>query len=277
LPQWLYAGPKEAGFSAELLETRHVRDAFKAMPVKTDCKDTRGILRGFGLKVGRTTKAGFARRIMELTEHHPVLSAIAEALLAVHAVLLRELDGFESQVRKLVKSDSRVRLLMTAPGVGPIVGETYVAAIDDPSTPRTAPPALVALRTALTAPCARHLSELRPGQRNGSQPNRETFCSLLRCERRGIRRFSGKIDTPSRSGVPAGTMDWVRPQLLQEVLGLKPGNPAHLRLDRPFPLQTPSGGSPALPRTEAWPRQWVRRKKGLTPRGPLQKQKFLGT
>ena len=27
----------------ELLETRHVRDAFKTMPVKTDRKDARGI------------------------------------------------------------------------------------------------------------------------------------------------------------------------------------------------------------------------------------------
>jgi transposase len=178
LSQWLYAGLKKAGFAVELLETRHVRDAFKTMPVKTDRKDARGIaqllrlgwfrpvhcksvpaqetralltarklvqaklldvqmslrglLRGFGLKAGRTTKAGFASRIEELTEHHPVLSVIAKALLAVHAVLLRELDGFERQVRKLAKSDSRVRLVMTAPGVGAIVGLTYVAAIDDP-------------------------------------------------------------------------------------------------------------------------------------------------
>ena len=28
LSQWLYAGLKEAGFAMELLETRHVRDAF---------------------------------------------------------------------------------------------------------------------------------------------------------------------------------------------------------------------------------------------------------
>ena len=41
--QWLYAGLNEAGFAVELLETRHVRDAFKAMPVKTDRKDARGI------------------------------------------------------------------------------------------------------------------------------------------------------------------------------------------------------------------------------------------
>src|SRR6516164_4475540 len=43
LSQWLYAALKEAGFAAELLETRHVRDAFKAMPVKTDRNDARGI------------------------------------------------------------------------------------------------------------------------------------------------------------------------------------------------------------------------------------------
>ena len=43
LSQWLYAGLKEAGFAVELLGTRHVRDAFKSMPVKTDRKDARGI------------------------------------------------------------------------------------------------------------------------------------------------------------------------------------------------------------------------------------------
>ena len=43
LSQWLYAAMREAGLAVELLETRHVRDAFKAMPVKTDRKDARGI------------------------------------------------------------------------------------------------------------------------------------------------------------------------------------------------------------------------------------------
>jgi transposase len=43
LSQWLYAGMRDAGFAVELLETRHVRDAFRAMPVKTDRKDARGI------------------------------------------------------------------------------------------------------------------------------------------------------------------------------------------------------------------------------------------
>jgi transposase len=191
LSQWLYVGLKEAGFAVELLETRHVRTAFKTMPVKTDRKDARGIaqlmrlgwfrpvhcksasaqevravltarrlvqaklydvemnlrgiLRGFGLKVGSTTPRLFASRIRELTEHHPVLQAIAKALLAVHEVLLRELNGFERKVRQLARGDARVRLVMTAPSeclsfainaherVGAIVGLTCVAAIDDPA------------------------------------------------------------------------------------------------------------------------------------------------
>src|SRR5499427_3688710 len=43
LSQWLYSGMRDARLAAELLETRHVRDAFKAMAVKTDRKDARGI------------------------------------------------------------------------------------------------------------------------------------------------------------------------------------------------------------------------------------------
>src|SRR3989440_2777272 len=39
LSQWLYAAMRQAGLAGELLETRHVRDAFKAMPVKSDRND----------------------------------------------------------------------------------------------------------------------------------------------------------------------------------------------------------------------------------------------
>jgi transposase len=121
--------------SAPAQETRALLTARKLVQGKLyDIEmSLRGILRGFGLKVGRTKKAGFASRIMELTEHHPALKAIAKALLTVHEVLLKELNRFENQVRKLARSDARARLLMTTPGVGPIVGLTYVAAIDDPA------------------------------------------------------------------------------------------------------------------------------------------------
>jgi len=43
LSQWLYAGLAKAGFAVVLIETRHLRDAFKAMPIKTDRQDAQGI------------------------------------------------------------------------------------------------------------------------------------------------------------------------------------------------------------------------------------------
>jgi transposase len=178
LSQWLYAALRKADLAVELLETRHVRDAFKAMPVKTDRKDARGIaqlmrlgwfrpvhckslaaqevralltarkllqsklfdvemslrgiLRGFGLKVGPTTPKRFAGRIGTLVAGHATLEAIAASLLAVHEVLLREFNGFEKRVRTMARNDERVRLLMSTPGVGSIVALTYVAAVDDP-------------------------------------------------------------------------------------------------------------------------------------------------
>ena len=178
LSQWLFAAMREAGLAVELLETRHVRDAFRAMPVKTDRNDARGIaqlmrlgwfrpvhcksigaqetravltarklvqsklkdvqnslrgiLRGFGLKVGQTTECRFTVRIRELVAGHPNLETIAEALLSVHAVLLREFKAFEKQVRSMARSDAKARLLMSTPAVGSIVALTYASAIDDP-------------------------------------------------------------------------------------------------------------------------------------------------
>ena len=73
-------------------ETRVVLTARKLVQSKLrDVENSlRGILRGFGLKVGKTTELRFAGRIRELVAGHPSLEAIAESLLSVHAVLLRE-------------------------------------------------------------------------------------------------------------------------------------------------------------------------------------------
>ena len=179
LSQWLYATMKQAGLAVELLETRRVRDAFSAMPVKSDRNDARGIaqlmrlgwfrpvhcksigaqevralltarklvqsklqdvenslrgiLRGFGLKVGKVTPKTFAGRIQELVAGHPNLQGIAQALLSVRGVLLRELDGFEKRVRCMARADAKAKLLMSTPAVGPIVALTYASAIDDPA------------------------------------------------------------------------------------------------------------------------------------------------
>src|SRR6202049_3037051 len=75
-----------------------------------------GILAGCGLKVGKTTERRFARRIQELVAGHPSLETIAQALLAVHAVLLREFNAFEKRVRSMARGGAQAKLLVLAPG-----------------------------------------------------------------------------------------------------------------------------------------------------------------
>jgi transposase len=112
-------------------ETRAVLTARKL--VQSKLRDIESSLRGFGLKVGKTTQKQFEARIKELVVGHPSLQVVTAALLAVRAVLLREFNGFEKRVRATARSDVRARLLMTTPGVGPIISLTYAAAIDDPA------------------------------------------------------------------------------------------------------------------------------------------------
>ena len=177
LSQWLYAGLRAPGLPVELMETRHVRAAFKTMPVKTDRKDAqgiaqlmrlgwfkpvhcksvssqearallsarkllqgklhdvemsiRGLLRGFGLKVGQTTRRGFENRVRELVDDHPTLAVIVTALLSARRVLAEEFAKLDGRAHAMARDHGRARLLMTAPGIGAIVSLTYVSAIDD--------------------------------------------------------------------------------------------------------------------------------------------------
>ena len=93
----------------------------------------RGILRGFGLKVGPTTTRSFDGRVRELVEGHPTLLAVADALLLARATLAEQLGKLQKRLVSLARDDTRARLLMSTPGVGVLVALTYVAAIDDPA------------------------------------------------------------------------------------------------------------------------------------------------
>jgi transposase len=116
-------------------ETRALLTARKLVQAKLrDVENSlRGVLRGFGLKVGKTTPRSFAGRIRALVAGQANLEMIAKSLLAVRAVLLREFASFEKRVRLLARGDMRTRLLMSIPCVGPIVALTYNSAIDDPA------------------------------------------------------------------------------------------------------------------------------------------------
>jgi transposase len=121
--------------SMEAQETRALLTARKLMQVKLHDVEMslRGILRGFGLKVGPTTPARFAARIRELVAGHPSLEAVADGLLRARDELRRAFDGFEKRVRAIARSNVRARLLMSVPGVGAIVSLTFASAIDEPA------------------------------------------------------------------------------------------------------------------------------------------------
>jgi transposase len=121
--------------SMEAQETRALLTARKLMQAKLHDVEMslRGILRGFGLKVGPTTPARFEGRIRELVSGHPSLEAVAGGLLRARDELRRAFDGFEKQVRRMARSNAMTRLLMSVPGVGAIVSLTFAAAIDDPA------------------------------------------------------------------------------------------------------------------------------------------------
>jgi transposase len=178
LSQWLYAGLVEAGLPAILIETRHVKAALKAMTVKTDRNDARGmaqlmrmgwfravhvkapmvqeiralltarkllvaklrdvesslrgILRGFGLKVGAISQGKFEARVRELVAAQAMLERIAEPLLRTRAALRAECTSLHGELLKAVRADEVCRRLMTVPGVGAVVAMTFRSAIDQP-------------------------------------------------------------------------------------------------------------------------------------------------
>ena len=159
LSQWLHAGLIGAGLPAILIETRHVKAALKAMTVKTDRNDARGmaqlmhmgwfrpvhvkaprvqeirallsarkllvaklrdvesslrgILRGFGLKIGVVSKGKFEARIRELVAGQGMLERVAGPLLRARASLRTEYATLHRELLGTVREDAVCTRLMT--------------------------------------------------------------------------------------------------------------------------------------------------------------------
>ena len=93
----------------------------------------RGLLRGFGLKLGAVGPRLWEGRVRDMVAGHPVLAAIFEPLVAARAALLEQLGRLDGRLLAIVREDPACRLLMSAPGVGAVVALTFRAAVDDPS------------------------------------------------------------------------------------------------------------------------------------------------
>jgi len=119
LSQWLYAAMKQAGLAVELLETRHVSDAFKAMPVKSDRNDARNI--------AQLMRLGWFRPVhcksMSAQEIRAMLTArklIQSKLQDIENSLRGTLRGFGLKVGKRPSAASRRGSASWWPAIRPL-------------------------------------------------------------------------------------------------------------------------------------------------------------
>jgi len=108
----------------------------------------RGILKAFGLKVGKVAVGRFEQRVRELVEDDGILEQVVGAILRVRREVLERLDDLHRMVLATVKADPVCRLLMSVPGVGPVTALAFRTAVEDPT--RFAKSSLVGTHFGLT-------------------------------------------------------------------------------------------------------------------------------
>jgi transposase len=171
LSQWLHRGLTEAGLDVVLMETRQVKGALKAMPIKTDRRDAEGVARLLHLGwfrpvhcksvsaqevravlgARKAVQQGFIALELSLRgllrnfglkvgtisrgrfEQRIRELAAGNSMLRARASLRQELAGLERRVRYLAHDDPVCRRLMSMPGIGAVVALTYRSAVDDPA------------------------------------------------------------------------------------------------------------------------------------------------
>lgn len=110
-----------------------VRDALVGMRVRLE-NEIRGLLKTFGVMFGKRV-GGFRRRAEEIVAKElavaPELVPIFETLIRARRDILARIAALDSRIRAIAKRHATVRLLMTAPGIGPITAMAVVAAFDD--------------------------------------------------------------------------------------------------------------------------------------------------
>jgi transposase len=91
MSQWLHAGLRAAGLPVVLLETRQLRAATKAMPVKTDRTDARAI--------AQMVRTGWFKAVHVKSE----LSQEFRALLTARKLLVGKLRDIDNGIRGLLR------------------------------------------------------------------------------------------------------------------------------------------------------------------------------
>lgn len=97
--------------------------------------EIQGLLKTVGVMFGKRV-GGFKHRAEDIIEAEtavaPKVVPIFEALMRARRDILARIAALDSRVRGIAKRHATVRLLMTAPGVGPMTALAVVVAFDDP-------------------------------------------------------------------------------------------------------------------------------------------------
>jgi len=102
--------------------------------IKRDLENqVRGLLKNFGLVIGRAKFNVFAVRAEELIEGRPELVAAVRPLLDARQAIEQQVDDLDRKVQKLARHNAQVRRFMSVPGVGPVTALCFKATIDDPA------------------------------------------------------------------------------------------------------------------------------------------------
>lgn len=95
--------------------------------------EIRGLLRPFGLKVGRASASRFEARVRKLVDDNPCLQMCMEALLMGRAAMMAQLSALHRELLRATANDELCRRFMTIPDVGPVTALALKTTIDDPA------------------------------------------------------------------------------------------------------------------------------------------------
>lgn len=119
--------------SSQELRTLLTAREFYVNKLRDHENEIRGLLRPFGLKVGKVGARDFEARARELVAGEPLLELCIETLLAGRATMKKALADLHRALLRLTENDELCRRFMTIPGVGPVTALAFKATIDDPA------------------------------------------------------------------------------------------------------------------------------------------------
>jgi len=92
----------------------------------------RGVLKTFGLLPGAMRGLPFDRKVEALLVEHADVALIVQPMLVAWRQLRVQIKAFDKAIRKLVRSNTTCRLLMSVPGIGVLSALAYVSTVEDP-------------------------------------------------------------------------------------------------------------------------------------------------